>query len=112
MYGTAFSGACLIVCVISLGMVSTERVDKMSSSTSKYEMDMCEGPLTGKIILYAVPLMGACAFCVLWINTVFQMHHTLEVLYLSYPISWFATFAVHILCYVIVKGRIGKTYDI
>ncbi len=35
-----------------------------------------------------VSLIGACLFRILWIYTVFQLSPTLEVLYISYPVSW------------------------
>jgi len=44
-------------------------------------------------------LLGSCAFRILWINTVFAANHTLILLYISYPISWFITFAVHTVFY-------------
>ena len=41
--------------------------------------------------------------------TVFAQEHTLTVLYLSYPVSWFVTFAIHFLCYwFIARKRLGK----
>ena len=40
-----------------------------------------------------------------WIYTVFPLEHTLTVLYLSYPISWFLTATIHCICYLAVKKR-------
>jgi Na+-driven multidrug efflux pump len=34
---------------------------------------------------------GTCVFRVIWIFTVFEYFKTLEVIYISYPISWFIT---------------------
>ena len=31
----------------------------MTSGTKSYEMDMCSGPLLGKMILFALPLMAS-----------------------------------------------------
>ena len=39
-------------------------------------------------------VMGVCVFRVVWIYTVFAHFHTLENLYVSYPISWTLTFVV------------------
>lgn len=78
-------------------------------------MDTMVGSLRGlgySVMPMIVSLLGACAFRILWIQTVFQERHTLEVLYLSYAISWFVTFAIHAVCYVVVRGRIGKRNDI
>ena len=35
--------------------------------------------------------------------------HTLQVLYLSYPVSWFVTFAVHFVCYHVVVRKLPRT---
>lgn len=65
-------------------------------------MDAMVGILRGmgySIMPMIVSLCGACGFRILWIMTVFERFHTLEVLYSSYPISWVLTFSVHFLCY-------------
>lgn len=38
-----------------------------------------------------VSLIGACFFRIFWIFTVFAKYRRLEILYISYPISWFCT---------------------
>lgn len=71
-------------------------------------MDVMVGVLRGlgkSIMPMIVSLCGACGFRIIWIMTVFKLHHTLFVLYVSYPISWFLTAATHILCYAVVKSR-------
>ena len=52
-----------------------------------------------------VSLTGACLFRVVWIMTVFAMNPTLDILYLSYPISWALTFGTHMLCYLLIARR-------
>lgn len=42
-----------------------------------------------------ISLLGACAFRVLWIVTIFEMYPTLECIYFSYPISWALTALAH-----------------
>lgn len=72
-------------------------------------MDVMVGSLRGmgySIMPMLVSLTGACLFRVVWIMTVFKAYHSLEVLYVSYPISWALTFAVHLLCFLIVYRRI------
>ncbi len=73
-------------------------------------MDVIVGTLRG--IGYAmmpmiVSLTGACLFRVVWIYTVFAVPawHTLDVLYVSYPISWALTFGVHMLCYAFLARK-------
>lgn len=68
-------------------------------------MDVCVGSLRGmgfSIMPMIVSLLGACGLRILWIFTVFKLNPTPEMLYISYPISWGITTAVHLACYVIV----------
>ncbi len=77
-------------------------------------MDTMVGALRGlgySVMPMIVSLLGACAFRIVWINTVFAANPTLDVLYVSYPISWFMTFAVHVICFIIVRRRIGRKND-
>lgn len=53
-------------------------------------------------------LMGACAFRLIWIATYFRSHHTIDTLYISYPISWLITALVHLLTFVIIYKRLLK----
>ena len=52
-----------------------------------------------------VSLSGACLLRIVWILTVFASEHTLTILYISYPVSWFVTFAIHFLCYLFVARK-------
>ncbi len=64
-------------------------------------MDVMVGQLRGigySILPMVVSLTGACLLRVVWIFTIFAATPTMTVLYISYPISWFATFATHLLC--------------
>ncbi len=65
-------------------------------------MDVMVGQLRGigySVMPMIVSLTGACLLRIVWILTVFAQNHTLPVLYLSYPVSWFVTFAIHYACY-------------
>lgn len=42
-----------------------------------------------------VSIIGVCGIRIIYIYTVFAHYHTLTVLYLSYPITWIITSAVH-----------------
>ncbi|MDE7224583.1 MAG: MATE family efflux transporter [Acetatifactor sp.] len=71
-------------------------------------MDVMVGSLRGmgySIMPMLVSLTGACLFRVVWIMTIFKAHHSLEMLYVSYPISWGLTFAVHLICFLVVYRR-------
>ena len=74
-------------------------------------MDVIVGSIRGlgySIMPMLVSLTGACMFRVIWIYTVFQHLHTLESLYISYPISWALTFSIHLICYSIVHHKYVK----
>ncbi len=71
-------------------------------------MDVSCGSIRGmgySVTPTIVSLTGACGLRILWIYTVFRADHTLFNLYLSYPISWFVTFVVHIICFVVFYRR-------
>ena len=71
-------------------------------------MDVMVGQLRGvgySVMPMIVSLAGACGLRILWIMTVFASNHTLDILYLSYPISWGLTFAIHLACYLTVASR-------
>ena len=42
-----------------------------------------------------ISVFGACIFRIVWIYTIFAANPTLEILYLSYPISWIITTIAH-----------------
>ena len=74
-------------------------------------MDTVVGVLRGMgyaIMPMIVSLLGACAFRVVWIFTIFQQFRTLDVLYISYPVSWGITTLVHLLCFAIVYRKLRK----
>ena len=74
-------------------------------------MDVMVGSLRGmgySIMPMIVSLTGACGLRVLWIFTIFRMDPTLRCLYISYPVSWVITAAVHIICYIVVKRKLDR----
>ena len=78
-------------------------------------MDVMVGALRGlgySIAPMIVSLLGACAFRLLWIATVFQIarFHTIETVYTSYPISWTLTFLAHVVTFLIVRNRLKKRW--
>ena len=74
-------------------------------------MDTVVGCLRGmgrSVLPMIVSLTGACLFRVVWIYTVFAADRTLDTLYISYPISWAITSAVHVLCFLIIFHKSKK----
>ena len=74
-------------------------------------MDVFVGALRGmgaSVGPMIVALLGACAFRLVWIATYFQAHHTINNLYISYPLSWIITGFVHFLTFLFVYRRACK----
>ncbi len=71
-------------------------------------MEVMVGSLRGlgySIMPMIVSLAGACGLRILWLYTLFAMDPTLPMLYISYPVSWFVTAAVHGICYLVVRRK-------
>lgn len=78
-------------------------------------MDVMVGALRGigySVAPMIVSLLGACAFRLVWIATIFQIDrfHTIETVYFSYPVSWILTFAAHVVTFVILRKRLKKRW--
>lgn len=74
-------------------------------------MDALVGMLRGlgyAVVPMFVSIIGACGFRILWIATVFSQFHSLDVLFCSYPISWILTGGTHLICYIVVWGKLKK----
>lgn len=94
------------IAVIEAGMV------RMRHCVLYYElcglMDVMPGCIRGmgySILPMIVSLVGSCLMRIIWVKTFFVWNHTIENLYLSYPISWVLTFAAHIICYIILRRK-------
>lgn len=77
-------------------------------------MDVMVGQLRGigyAVMPMIVSILGACVFRIIWIFTIFQWSHTLQTLYISYPISWILTASVHGICYGIIRRK-QKSADV
>jgi len=74
-------------------------------------MDVIVGQLRGlgySVMPMIVSLTGACLLRIVWIMTVFAGNPTPEILYMSYPISWFVTWSTHLVCYIIALRKVPK----
>ena len=74
-------------------------------------MDTVVGSLRGmgsSFVPMITSLLGACAFRVIWIFTVFAANRSLETLYVSYPISWVLTLTAHLICYHFIRKKYPK----
>lgn len=76
-------------------------------------MDVMPGCIRGmgfSLTPMVVSLLGSCVFRLVWVATIFPMQRTIENLYLSYPVSWILTFAIHIVCYFILRKKLRTMY--
>ncbi len=77
-------------------------------------MDVLVGSLRGlghSIVPMIVSVLGACAFRIVWIQTFFKSHHTLQNLYISYPISWILTASIHFISLIIIFKKLKKVMN-
>ena len=58
-----------------------------------------------------ISLLGACIFRVVWISTVFKFFPTLDVIYISYPISWILTGAAFLVYSFVTLKKLIKKRD-
>lgn len=71
-------------------------------------MEVVVGSLRGmgcSVLPMISAIVGVCGIRIVWIYTVFAMNRTLFMLYLSYPISWMITIAIHMVCYYCVRAK-------
>lgn len=64
-------------------------------------MDVFCGVMRGmgrSMVPMLVSVMGACVFRIAWIYLVLPQFNSLNMLYISYPISWILTGGVHLIC--------------
>jgi putative MATE family efflux protein len=72
-------------------------------------MDVFVGVLRGmgtSVVPMIVSVIGVCGGRIMWILTVFKTHRDLNILYISYPISWILTALIHLLCVFIVYKKV------
>ena len=76
-------------------------------------MDVFVGSLRGmgySVMPMLVSLTGACGLRVVWIYTIFRWHHSLPVLFISYPVTWIITGGTHFLCWLWVRKKMRREF--
>lgn len=71
-------------------------------------MDVMTGALRGigySLLPMIVSILGACAFRLFWVFTIFAAYPTLTCLMLSYPVSWMLTFSVLLVIFLVLWKR-------
>lgn len=116
-YGAYFFGTQLLHIYSNDPQVISFGLQRMQIICTTYffcgMMDTMVGVLRGlgySIMPMIVSLMGSCALRIIWIFTIFAWTPTLFMLYLSYPVSWILTWAVHVVCYFAVKKKWDRSH--
>ncbi len=74
-------------------------------------MDVTVGAIRGmgsSLAPMLISVVGVCGFRIAWIHTVFAQYRSLDVLYLSYPISWAISFVVQLVVLLWLIRRTTK----
>ena len=76
-------------------------------------MDVMVGSLRGmgcSVTPMLVSLVGVCGIRIIWLATVFQIpeFHTINMLFLTYPVTWALTLAAHVVTFLIVRKRLRE----
>lgn len=94
--------------VVAAGMV------KLSIFATTYVlcgiMNVFVGALRGMgytVFPVIVSLFGSCVFRIVWLQTVFRIEqfHTIEMVYIVYPLSWLLTITAHMITYIVVRRK-------
>ena len=76
-------------------------------------MEIFSGALRGigySLLPMVISLLGACAFRILWIYTIFQKVRTMDCLLISYPVSWIITTVVMAFFFFLLYKRVCKDF--
>lgn len=73
-------------------------------------MDVSTGALRGmgsSVVPMVISVLGVCGIRIGWIATIFRIpqFHTIQSLYISYPVSWLVTFAFQMMAFFLVLRR-------
>ncbi|MBQ3099949.1 MAG: MATE family efflux transporter [Clostridia bacterium] len=74
-------------------------------------MEVLTGTMRGmgrSVMPMLVSLVGTCILRVVWIYTVFAANPTLQILFISYPVSWILTSSAHFVCYLYSRKKLVK----
>ena len=74
-------------------------------------MDLIPGAMRGvgySTVPMILSVIGTVGVRVFWIYCVFPTHHALDVLFISYPLSWAVTVLMQVVCFVFVRRRVRR----
>lgn len=59
----------------------------------------------------AITIIGVCVLRVFWIQFIFPLYKTPEMIYISYPVSWGLTILVQLICFAAIYKKEIKSYN-
>ena len=74
-------------------------------------MDLYPGAMRGmgySTVPMILSVIGTVGLRIFWIYCVFPAHHALDVLFISYPLSWILTVVMQVICYYFVRKKVKK----
>lgn len=74
-------------------------------------MDLFPGAMRGmgySTIPMILSVIGTVGVRIFWIYCVFPTHHSLDILFISYPLSWLVTVIMQAICYYFVRKKVRK----
>ena len=92
-------------------------ITRMSFVCLPYALNGLHDVMTGVIrglgkslVPMVITVMDICVFRIVWIYTIWQVprFHTLNMLYVTYPISWILTFVMLTVCYEVIIRRLTR----
>ncbi|MBR4143439.1 MAG: MATE family efflux transporter [Firmicutes bacterium] len=75
--------------------------------------DVMTGVIRGlgkSLVPMVITVVDICVFRIVWIYTIWQIprFHTLNMLYITYPITWILTFSMLAVCYAVIMRRLAR----
>lgn len=75
-------------------------------------MDLFPGAMRGmgySTMPMILSIIGTVGTRIFWIYCIFPSHHSLDVLFISYPLSWFLTIVMQVACFYFVRKKVYRT---
>ena len=72
-------------------------------------MDLIPGALRGmgrSAVPMILSIIGTVGTRIVWIFWIFPYHRSLDILFLSYPVSWILTILMQVICFFIVRKSV------
>ena len=75
-------------------------------------MDLFPGALRGmghSAVPMILSVLGTVGTRVVWIFLIFPQHRSLDILFISYPVSWLLTILMQVICFWFVRRKVHES---